>query len=821
MASKIQGITVEIGGDTTKLGKALAGVNKQAGSLQTELKGVNKLLKMDPSNVTLLQQKQDILNGSIENTTSKLNKLKEVQTQVQEQFDKGEITEEQYRDFQREIETTKQKLSQLTDEAKNFGSVTAQQVAVAGEKMQDMGTKIEGAAQKVKGVSMVAAGVLTGSVVLASNFEDTMAKVSTIADEKAVSLKDLKDEVLELSNETGIAATTIGDNVYDAISAGQKTEDAVGFVRNSTNLARAGYADAGDSLDLLTTIMNAYKLEAGEVGNVSDMLIQTQNKGKTTVGELATSMGKIIPTANSMNVGLEELSAGYAIMTSNGIATAESTTYMNSMLNELGKSNTKVAGILKDETGKSFQQLMEEGYSLGDVLKIIDDNAKASGVGFNDMWSSSEASKAGITLLSGGVAEYNATVAEMVNSSGSTQEAIEKLETPSYKAKKALNELKNTGIELGDTALGALAPLLEGLSQAISSLASWFSNLPEPVKMIIVVILGLTAALFPVLMIVAKVISAVGTIMTFAPQLAGAFGVVKGAIGVLGGAFTKLFAVMMANPIILIIALVAGLVAGLVYAYNHCETFRNIVNVAFEKVKEVVSGVVNGLVVFFTQTIPNGINTMVSFFTKLPGSIWNAIVGAVNKVKQWGSNLVSAAVSAASSLVSGVVNTITSLPGKMLDIGKNIVTGIWNGITGSKDWLLGKISGFAGGVVDGIKGFFGIHSPSVVMQEQVGRYLSEGIASGILNYQNVPIDASDDVKKNILNKLNEPEPNPINVFKSYSASQVQSGAVAQNASVATPIVIELKYKDLSLGRAVISDLKEITKLNGQNPVFNI
>ena len=137
---------------------------------------------------------------------------------------------------------------------------------------------------------------------------------------------------------------------------------------------------------MLTTIMNAYGLEASEVGRVSDVLIQTQNLGKTTVGELSSSMGKIIPTAKANGVALEQVAAGYALMTANGVATAESTTYMNSMFNELGKSGTKVSDTLKEKTGKSFLELMQDGASLSEVLQVISDSAAEQGLAFGDLW---------------------------------------------------------------------------------------------------------------------------------------------------------------------------------------------------------------------------------------------------------------------------------------------------------------------------------------------------------------------------------------------------------------------------------------------------
>ena len=423
MAGGIKGITVKTGGDTTELGKALSNANKQSTALQKELKGVNTLLKFDPKNVTLLAQKSDLLKKSIGETEVKLKSLKEVLAKA----DSGEIelTEEEYRNLQREIVNTENKLKGLKEAQKEFGSVGAQQIAQVGKELENVGGKVEAVGKKFSIISGATGAVLGGSVALASNFQDAMAKVNTIADTSAVSLDDLSGQIMDLSNQTGISANEIADATYNAISAGQNTADAVNFVSNATSLAKAGFTDTGSAIDVLTTIMNAYGLEADKVGSVSDMLINTQNKGKTTVAELSASMGKIIPTAKSMGVGLEQISAGYAIMTAKGIATAESTTYMNSMLNELGKSSTKVGQALKEETGKSFQELVAEGKSVGDVLQIVQDHADKSGVAFNELWGAAEAGKAGLTLLSDGAESFNAMAKDMTAYTGATGEAME------------------------------------------------------------------------------------------------------------------------------------------------------------------------------------------------------------------------------------------------------------------------------------------------------------------------------------------------------------------------------------------------------------
>lgn len=687
MAGGIRGITVEIGGDTTKLGKALSEVTGKSKGLQRELKGVNSLLKFDPSNVTLLKQKQDLLNNSIAASKEKLDILKNAQADVTAMYESGEIDDGEYRNFQRDIIAAEQRLKKLTEESKNFGSVGAQQIKLVGEKMQDVGSKVESVGKKFSAISGTTGAVLGGATVLASNFQDSMAKVNTIADTSQVSLGDLSAQILDLSNETGIGANEIANATYDAISAGQNTADAVNFVNNATSLARAGFADTGASIDLLTTILNAYGMEATEVSRVSDILINTQNRGKTTVAELSSSMGKIIPTANSMNVSLEQISAGYSIMTAKGIATAESTTYMNGMLNELGKSGTDVSDALKEKTGKSFQDLMADGKSLGDVLQILKDYADETGVGFNDLWGSSEAGKAAITLLSDGVDSFNNEVQSMNNAVGSTSDALGKLETPSQKAKVAITQIKNSGIELGNAILSSIAPLIDKLAKGIEKLTTWFNNLSPGMQQTIVVILAVVTALGPLIIFVGKLITSIGSIMTIVPKVVSGFKAI-------GTAFKALGAIFAANPIGIVIIAITALVAGLIYAYNHCEKFRDIVNAAFEKVKEVVGNVVQTLVNFFTVTIPNTIVSVINWFAKIPenvanfmSTVWSTITGIVEniiqffatmperigyiigfiigKIVQFGIDLYTFATTEIPKFVSTVVKFISELPGKI------------------------------------------------------------------------------------------------------------------------------------------------------------
>ena len=829
MASNIRGITVEIGGDTTKLGSSLSSVNSQSKALQTELKSVNRLLKLDPSNTELLSQKQNILKESISATKDKLNQLKSVQDQVKAQYESGEIDEGAYRAFQRELVATEQKLKDLQNQAKEFGGVISQQVANAGKGLQDLGGKVEAVGKKFTAISATAGAILGGSIISASNFTDAMAKVNTIADTSEVSLDELKNQVLALSNQTGVSCNDIAEDVYNAISAGQKTGDAVNFVSNATSLAKAGFAETGDALDILTTILNAYGLEADKVTDVSDMLIQTQNKGKTTVAELSSSMGKIIPTANSMNVSLDQVCAGYAIMTSKGIATAESTTYMNSMLNELGKSGTKVSDALKKKTGKSFQELMADGKSLGDVLQILKEYADKNKIGFNDLWGSAEAGKAGITLLSDGVESFNETAKGMIDSTGATSSAMEKLETPSLKAKKAVNEVKNAGVELGTVALSALAPVLDKIASLITRLTQWFSGLNNTTKTIIVTILGLVAGLAPVLIIVGKVISAVGTIMTFAPKIVSAISGIKTVV-------SGLFTLIATNPIILIVGAIIGII---VLLYTKCEWFRdgvhailnfivNIFKTAWENIKavwdlvapyfmaiwelikavfsvvvEVLSGyfksaweyikVVWDVVVQYFTMIWENIKAVFSFVadffknvfalawlavktvwdvvTGYFSAIWETIKGIFSVVK----DVLHGDFSGAWEAIKGIVSQWT---GYFSGVWNSIKT-LFSGVAGffknifSSAWnmiksVFSNVGSFFSGVIGTIKNAF-TSLPSQMMS--IGKNIIDGLINGIKSKVSGVVNAVKDIGSKITGKVKSilGIASPSRVMKAYGA----------------------------------------------------
>ena len=301
----------------------------------------------------------------------------------------------------------------------------------------------------VKSASSKMAELVTSSVDIGASFETALAKVSTIADTSKVSVGDLNKQILDTSGSMGVAAADIAEAAYQAISAGQDTANAVAFAGQASKLAAAGFTSSSSAVDILTTALNAYGLSADQATHVSDVLLTTQNLGKTSVDELSSSMGKVIPLAAAYGVTVENLSSGLAVMTANGIATAEATTYTKSMLNELGDAGSTVGKILQKQTGKSFAQLNAEGKSLGDVLQILYQSVGGSSTAFAGLWSSVEAGTGALSLASGGAEHFNDVLSQMQNSAGATETAYETMtDTFQHKVETMQTAAQNFGITL-------------------------------------------------------------------------------------------------------------------------------------------------------------------------------------------------------------------------------------------------------------------------------------------------------------------------------------------------------------------------------------
>lgn len=243
MASRIAGITVEIGGDTTKLSKALEGVNKSIKTTQSELKDVNKLLKLDPSNTEAVTQKQRMLKEAIEATKEKLTTLKTAAQQANEQLADGKITQEQYDALQREIVETEEQLKSLQEQAA-VTNATLAKIDAVGDKLQSVGSKVENTGKKFLPVTAAVTGLGTAAVKTAADFDAEMSKVAAISGATGDDFDQLRAKAREMGAKTKFSASEAASAMEYMAMAGWKTGDMLDGIEGIMNLAAASGEDA-------------------------------------------------------------------------------------------------------------------------------------------------------------------------------------------------------------------------------------------------------------------------------------------------------------------------------------------------------------------------------------------------------------------------------------------------------------------------------------------------------------------------------------------------------------------------------------------------
>ena len=360
----------------------------------------------------------------------------------------------------------------------------------------------------------------------ASEYETNVAMLATIADATVLSADQLSQQIKATSRDTAQSVNDLAVSSYNAISAGVNTADAVATVGQATELAVAGFTDTASALSVLTTATNAYQLEASEMANISDSLIVSQNLGVMTIDQLSSSIGKAISTASAYSVDLYNLESGYISLTKAGISVEESTTYISGMFNELGDSGSEVAKIIKEETGESFGQLMNDGYSLADVLGILYESVDQDSEALMNLWGSAEAGKAANAVINQGLETFNDNLITLKNSSGATAAAYETM----------------TNIAIGDDLNPVISEFKNGLADVIDGASSLIEKHP-----------AITAGLTAVTVALAAVTIGIGG-YTAATKIAAL-------------ATTAWTAVMNVNPIFLAVTAVAALTAGIV-AFN-------------------------------------------------------------------------------------------------------------------------------------------------------------------------------------------------------------------------------------------------------------
>ncbi len=327
-----------------------------------------------------------------------------------------------------------------------------------------------------KGVQQLGSALkeTTGQAVnMALGNETAFAKASTLL--RGNDIQKYFEGLIDISNRTGVAFENLAESMYSALSAGVPQDNVLDFVEKSVKLSKGGFTQTETAIDIVTTALNAYQMEMTEAEHVQDVLITTQNLGKTTVDELASNMGKLIPTANGVNIAFDQLGAMYATVTANGVATAETTTYLNAMINELGASGSTAEKAMMaatkgtDMAGKKFSEISAMGYDVTDVLALMNDYAQSTGQSLSDMFSSSEGAKAASILLAN-MQGFKDNITAMEQSAGAAQTAADTMmDTTAEKVQVAKNQIDNLVSTIAQSLLPVIGEAAEEISDTLDS----------------------------------------------------------------------------------------------------------------------------------------------------------------------------------------------------------------------------------------------------------------------------------------------------------------------------------------------------------------
>lgn len=496
--------------------KILESANKAQKEAEERVQAYEEALSAAQKELKEMEESSSSTTDALEAQRREVEDLENKLTLSQQSYEKAEaaslkyqtalnLSQAELKKLEGELERTDKYMEEAEESSDNCAKSIdeyGKTVKNAGENTKDFGKRSKSAIDELakalaaagiaKSVSEIAKELMECSKAAAA-FETSMTQVYTIADQSVLSQKEMSEQILASSTMLIQSADDMAAAAYQAISAGVDTADAVGFVETATRLAVGGFTDSTTAVDILTTTLNAYNLTQEETVAISDMLITTQNEGKTTVSDLAGNMGRVIPLAAAYNVNMANLSTTYAKLTANGIKTAEATTYIKGMLNELGDSGSKVSKILEEQTGKSFADLMEDGYSLGEVLDILGQSVDGDSGAFNELWSSSEAGIGALSLLGSGVDEFNRVLNKMESSTGATQQAFDKMtDTTEYAEKRMQNAIANLKIAIGEELNPELKNLYNFGADAFEWAAEFVQEHPELVKAItaVVTVLG-------------------------------------------------------------------------------------------------------------------------------------------------------------------------------------------------------------------------------------------------------------------------------------------------------------------------------------------
>lgn len=702
MANRIAGITVEIGGDTTKLSTALKTVNSEIKTTQSALNDVNKLLKLDPGNTELLAQKHKLLAQAVSETKEKLAQLKEAAQQANQQLANGEISQAQYDALQREIVETETKLKSLEEQA-GKSAVAVQKIAETGEKMKTLGDNISGVGTSLtRSVTVPVLALGTAAVKTAADFDSAMSQVAAVSGATGDEFNALRDKAREMGEKTKFSATEAAEAMNYMAMAGWKSSDMIEGISGIMNLAAASGEDLATTSDIVTDALTAFGLTASDSGHFADILAAASSNANTNVSMMGETFKYCAPVAGALGFTAEDTAEAIGLMANAGIKSSQAGTALRTIM-------TNLTGDI-DLSGRAFGDVTVKTTnadgsmrSLGDILqdlrgyfgKMTESEAAASAealVGKNAMSGFLAVMNAGegdVTKLHTAIA----TCSDTIDGYNGTCEKMAAVMQDNLEGQLTIlkSQLQELAISIGDV----LVPVIRDIVSFIQKVVDKLNGMDEGTRKFIITAALVVAAVGPILIVVGKIISAIGTIMTLVPAIAGGISAVTGAFGTLN-------AVMLANPIGLVIAAVAALIAIFVVLWNNCDGFREFWINLWQGIKDFFCQIWDGIKSFFSGVvnfIKENWQAMALFMINPIAGLFKYLWDNCEGFREFWINLWNGIKDFFSSVWEGIKSFFAGAWDGM----KNIVSSAWDGIKSITSNAASAVGSFISNTWDSIK----------------------------------------------------------------------------------------------------------------------
>lgn len=703
MANRIKGITVEIGGDTTGLDKALKSVNTSIKSTQSALKDVNRLLKLDPSNTELLSQKQRLLKDAIAATKEKLDSLKVAQEQAKQQLENGELGQDKYDALQREIVETEEELRRLQQEAATTNTALSK-IDVAGQKMETVGNSIAGAGKKMMGVTTVIGGVGVAAVKTAADFDSAMSQVAAVSGATGKDFDALRNKAREMGAKTKFSATEAAEAMNYMAMAGWKTEDMLDGIEGVMNLAAASGEDLAATSDIVTDALTAFGLSAKDSGHFADILAAASSNANTNVSMMGETFKYCAPIAGALGFSAEDTAEAIGLMANAGIKSSQAGTALRTIMNNLA-GDVKISG---KAIGDVTIATTNADSSMRDLSDILADCRSAFGNLTESEKAQAAESLVGKNAMSGFLALMNAgedDIAKLSSAIDNCDGSAEKMAmTMQDNLAGQLTILKSQLQELAISFGDILMPAIRSIVSKLQGFVDKLNGMDEGTKRTIVTIALLVASIGPLLVIIGTAISKIGVAMQGVVKLANCISKLKVSVQGGTGVLRKLGAALggISAPVLAVVAVIAVLVAAFVHLWKTNEGFRDAIIGTWNRIKDTISG--------FCQGIVDRLNALGFQFTDIVDvlkTVWDGFCQVLAPIFEGVFNNIANILSTVTGVITGILDVFIGIfTGNWSQAWtgvKEIFSSIWNGISSFFTNILNVIKG----VADVVLGWFG------------------------------------------------------------------------------------------------------------------